>query len=181
VFRTTATPAARGMTILEMVVSLGIATVVIVCMTTFFALGLRAWAVAGTQGTVDRDASYAVRRIIRDVREAARVEVGGADHAFVYFPLRQPDGTYAKGTIDDTAIVEYYRGNADGDPQTGGACLWRAVSGEPESAIARHVTQLQFQSDAPDSLRVTVALAETNTFGTFSCTHMSRVIKLRNW
>jgi hypothetical protein len=170
-----------GFSVLEMVITLGITTVVLVCLTGFLILGMRAWAVGGTQGTVDRDASYAVRRIIRDVREAEIVEVGGPDHAYVRYPQRDADNDYVRGTLDTVYWVEYYSGTADGTPSAGGAYLWRAVSGTPESAVARDLTQLAFESGGLDSVRVTVTLSRSNTFGVFTCSHTSRVIKLRNW
>ena len=172
---------ARGTTLLEMVISIGISTVIIVLMTGFLILGMRAWAVGGTQGTVDRDASYAIRRIIRDVREAAQVQLITSDHAEVLFRQRDGVGNYIAGTLDAVYYVEYYRGTSTAAASPTGTYLWRAVSGVPESAVATNVTNLLFESDGTGSIRVTVTLQRSNSFGAFSCNHSSRVIKLRNW
>jgi len=169
------------MTILEITLSLGIGAIVIICLTGFLLLGMRAWGVGGTQGTVDRDASYAVRRVIRDVREGAQLHLVTNDHALIYFRERDVDGSYIDGTLDGVNYVEFYRGDEEGIADPNGSCLWRAVGGVPESAIARDVSAVNFDSPDPDTLRVTLSLAKRNTFGEFACSHTWRVIKLRNW
>lgn len=171
----------RGFTIIELLFATVASVLALGSMLAIFIIGSRTWNNTMIQSRVDQDASYALNRIISDVREAKSFQVLSYGLR-VYYPQINDDGTYDKYKQDDSNYVEIYRGDGIGNAMYFGSYLWRAVRGVPDTILARNVSTFQIISNGTgQSMTVTLGTSKEAFHQICQANLTQRVIWLRNF
>jgi len=129
----------RGATILEAVISAGLALLVLIAAGELGRTGVRLWHSSQAHFQGRNYLEFATERIAEDVREALSIDLAqsGADHLTVTLPLVGSDGEYVS-PLASGARLTYYLSDSSGDFSAVGNVLWRQVDGVPDAGWALH-------------------------------------------
>ncbi len=130
---------------------------------------------------VDQSASRAVQWMTRDLQEAKQVVILSPTHLRVFYPQLEADGTYNRALLNAASPLDYYRGDANANPDPNGNTLVRSPTGEPPRIVSRGVIDVEFVSSNPSSVDITVRVNQSNHVRTASCEMIHRAIFLRNY
>ena len=162
----------RGMTLIEVIVAMGILTLLGVCLLTILMQSLRGWASGAGNEAANSTATTALHRLTYDIREARSAIVSNGQ-LIVTFPvvLTDPD-TNEKiydSTLDDPVPRSYY---------VSGGNLVRNVGGTI-SILRRKVSSATFVA-AANSVEIT--LVSTQQLGTSAVTQQATgCVTFRNY
>jgi hypothetical protein len=192
--------AKKGHFLVEMIVSMGVVSLLITASMALISTGSRSLDRTGAQVDVDAWATIGIQQMMEDLREAKRVEIVSAGHLRVFYPLvvqSSADGVpleYDRQQEDPDRIIEFYRASHDGTASTTGATVWRLEGGAGRSILQRpgsgdsftaehnpYVTNLVFESNNPSSVDVTLAVGMNSVTGLATCSLTHRAIFLRNY
>jgi prepilin-type N-terminal cleavage/methylation domain-containing protein len=134
-----------------------------------------------SQLNTDRSAAVAIQWLTRDLQEAKQAVILEPTRIRIYYPVRNPDGSYNRMVRDDVNTIEYFRARPDGTPDPEGTTLVRKPSWESPRIVCENVTELVFTSNNPSSVDVTLHVTENIGRGTVRTNMVHRAIFLRNY
>src|SRR6266849_8025448 len=135
-----------GFTLVEVLISLGILTLVLTGAAMLTISAGRSFDLTGAQLDACQGASIAVQNINQDLREAKQVTILSPTSMQVFYPQIAGDGTYIHGALDSVDTVTYFRGRSDGTNDAAGDRLLRQRAGEGAHVVCSGVTTVQFTS-----------------------------------
>lgn len=171
----------RGFTLVETMLSVVVIAMVITTAAQLTMSVGRSFIRTTTQLDVDQGASRGVQWMTRDLQEAKQVEILSETRIRVRYPVTQTDGSYNRLALDPTRMVDYYRGDANGNVNTQGDCLLRDPWNENPRVICSGVENLQFHSFNPSSVDVTLQVRKDANNRTARCEMIHRAIFMRNY
>lgn len=175
----------KGFTLIELVIVIVIASMVSVFTFAFLYGSIQAYRLLKVQRQLHQEASYALERITRDLRDASSIVSVGAGISFVK-PART--AIQAPNVVDINPFVRYYRSGADlyrcSDPATISVCLSNPLASPTNRLLARNVGVFTVGADnretpcissnpaacQDDSFTVTISLTKGEQSVTLSTT-----------
>jgi hypothetical protein len=133
------------------------------------------------QQDTDQEATLAMSRMIKDVREAKRVEVIQPHQFRVYYPVVRPDGNYDRFVVDESTYVQYARTDSRGQVSTNGSYLWKKTPTTFGAAVAENVTALAVALQGKNAVRLTVRVQRSGKVRSGDTQLNERVLYLRNY
>jgi prepilin-type N-terminal cleavage/methylation domain-containing protein len=139
----------RGMTLVEVIVAMGVISLLSACLLAMLMQGLRGWSSGAGDEAANSTATTALQRLAYDIREARSATANGSQ-LIVTFPLTIVDPstheTAYDATLNDPVTRSYYV-DANGN-------LVRSVAGVT-TILRRGVTSVSFGT-AANSVEITV-------------------------
>jgi hypothetical protein len=132
------------------------------------------------QGT-DKEATVAMSRMIKDVREAKRVDVIRPYQFRIYYPVVRPGGNYDRFVVDESAYVQYARTDARGLVTANGDHLWKNTESTTGAAVAANITGLNVALQGKNAVRLTVRVQKSGKVRSGDTKLSERVLYLRNY
>ena len=171
----------QGFTLIETLIGVGMFILVGLGCTYVIAGNIRSFETTTNQINSDQSASTALGIMSRDLQEAKQFTINSPTSLTVYYPVKNPDGTYDRNLVDSANPVTFYRGNPDMSANDNGTCLIKDPTVGPSRAISKCVSSLNFQSISASSVDVTLVTSNTLYSLPRSCQLIHRAIFLRNY
>jgi len=160
----------RGMTLVEVLTVITLLTLVLSMMTSIYAAALKLYHQTRGKNANLTQGTMALRRLAPDLRGARRIDGAWADQLILTRPRQDPSGQNIV-PLEDGAQVWFYRGDGQGNLQSNGSFLWRAIKpvGQPtftiDRKLAEGINSVTFEyepgSSDPEAVRVTVITTTT--------------------
>ncbi len=191
----------RGMTLLEVLITLGITTMLVVSVMSMLLMTVRRCETEMTQTGTDTDAVLAMQMMVNDIREAKKIEpMDDNTQIRIIKPIRALQGYYDRSAEDTNHPICYYISNYSHIPGRTGTWLWRSEvkSGYTEYRCIRKDLDpngLVFDQPEPQEVGITLKIKSTVSHGASGlnrgevnlerdglCTELTdRVVYLRNY
>jgi len=161
----------KGFTTLELMVSTGLAILVIGGAAGMLRMGDTIGSKTFTDNQAKEMLSRAINRMAPSIRQAKGVDGDESDDTTldVVLPDKDSSGDLIRPLTDGDDIM-FYLSDPSGDPNVEGTILWRAVNGEPDKqwamrkdkgAIDLHMDGLHFDylpdADDPDTVQISLS------------------------
>jgi prepilin-type N-terminal cleavage/methylation domain-containing protein len=171
----------RGFSLVETMLSVVVIGMVITTAAQLTMSVGRSFIKTSTQLDVDQHASLGVQWMTRDLQEAKQVEIQSPTHIRVRYPVQLADGSYNRLALDATRMVDYYRGDKNGDEDAQGSYLIRDAWNEAPRVICDGIETIDFHSFNPSSVDVTLGVRKDANNRTSRCEMIHRAIFMRNY
>lgn len=156
----------RGMTMIEMTISMAITALVVIGAMAMLLQTARRCETESSQGSTDTDAVLAMQTMVSDIREAKSVSIlaGGAQLSVIK-PIRvtQTQGRYYDRSASDTSHpINYYVSDSTHTVGRTGTWLWRSEvksTGTEYRCVRKSMAPsggLVFETDVPKSIQITI-------------------------
>lgn len=133
------------------------------------------------QQDTDREATLAMSRMIKDVREAKRVDVIQPYQFRIFYPVVRPDGNYDRFVTNESSYVQYARTDYRGQISSTGSYLWKRTDTTVGSAVAENITALAVSLQGKNAVRLTVRVQKAGKVRSGDTQLNERVLYLRNY
>jgi len=133
------------------------------------------------QQDTDREATLAMSRMIKDVREAKRVDVIQPYQFRIFYPVVRPDGNYDRFVVNESTYVQYARTDYRGQVSANGTYLWKRTDSTVGSAVAENITGLAVSLQGKNAVRLTVRVQKPGKVRSGDTQLNERVLYLRNY
>ncbi len=170
-----------GFSLVEMVLSLSVFAVLLSISAELLTDTSKQFLKNTTKLNTDRSTAIAIQWLTRDLQEAKQAVILSPSRIRIYYPVRNPDGTYNRAIRDEINTVEYFLAGTDGTPDPSGTDLVRKPAWESPRIVCKNVRELTFTSDNPSSVNVTIHVAENTGRETVQTSMEHRAIFLRNY
>lgn len=156
----------RGMTMIEMTVSMAITALVVIGTMAMLVHTSRRCETEISQGGTDTDAVLALQMMVSDIREAKRVTpLSNRTQLLVIKPIRAQQGYYDRSAEDTNRPINYYLSDSSHIVGRTGSWLWRSEvtpNGTYYRCIRKNMAPggLSFETDVPRSIQITVKTKE---------------------
>ena len=156
----------RGMTMIEVTISMAVTTLVVVGTIAMILQTARRCETEVSQTATDTNAVLALHTMVNDVREAKRVErQDNNTRLMIIKPIRALQGYYDRSAEDTLHPIYYYLSDSTGTMGRGGTYLWRreiTADGVDLRMIRKDMDPegLVFEQDVPKSIQITVRTKE---------------------
>ena len=170
----------RGVTLPELMVVTALSVVVLGVMANILTMMSNMHQTVYLQSSTDQGASFAMNRILREVREAKEVHVLDGTGLRIYYPQVDGEGRYDRTYRDDSSYIDYFQGDSSGIQSSTGDYLWRRPASGARTAVASDIERIAVSSNSPCAISLTVESKKTLGTHTGETLLENRVLYLRN-
>lgn len=170
-----------GFTLIELIVSMGIGLLALFAMVSLYQFAALSFEGITSQTYSDMDAVKAMNRMIQDVRESKNITIISDSDMKGTFPYKTADGRYDRTALNPGQTYEYYLGDSNGNIDTNGKNIWKADTNGNKTHLISNVESLNFTTDSPRSVQITVNTSITKDGQDHQCKLTERVVYLRNY